>query len=63
MPHHSIDKMVSKKTAHHHSIGVAWRGRPVPPGFMSIKWWGISADLNSQGDAEIVDVLMENEGP
>ncbi len=36
---------------HLHSIEVVLRGWPVPPGFISIKWWGTSADLNSQGDA------------
>jgi len=49
--------MVSKKTAHHHSKGDALRRGPVPPGFTSIKC------LNPEGCAEIVDVLMQNEGP
>ena len=35
---------------HLHFIEVVLRGGPVPPGFISIKWWGTSADLNSQGD-------------
>ena len=35
---------------HLNSIEVVLRGWPVPPGFISIKWWGTSADLNSQGD-------------
>ena len=35
---------------HPHSIEVALTGGPVPPGFITIKWGGTGADLNSQGD-------------
>ena len=34
---------------HLHSIELVLSGWPVPPGFISIKWWGTSADLNSRG--------------
>ena len=34
---------------HLHSIEVALQGGPVPPRFISIKWGGTSAPLNSQG--------------
>ena len=43
MPHYSIEKMVSKKPVHLHSIEVALQGGPVPPRFISIKWGGTSA--------------------
>ena len=65
MPHHSIEKMVSKKTCAS-PFYVALRRWPVPPGFISIKWWGTSADRNSQRDLFVYmpsfcDVVMNLE--